>query len=257
MKRQESNTHEYYTIDLIHVAKALWRRAWLIALAGILTAAIAFAASAFVIPPKYSSSIKLYVNNSSNSNGNTISSSELTAAQSLVKTYGEILDSRTTLERVIEKTDIDYTWKDLSKMIECEPSNGTEIMKVTVTTQDPYESALIANAISEVLPVRIAEIIDGASMEVAESAIPELEKVSPSVTKYTLLGLTLGIILCAIVLFFAAMLDGTIHDEDYVINNYEYPILGKVPNLLDAESKEYGYYSNEHKKDKAGRSYKA
>ena len=254
MKKQNSSTREYYAIDLRHVAKSLWRRAWIIALVGILTAAIAFGVSAFIIPPQYSSSIKLYVNNSSGSNGNTISSSELSAAQSLVKTYGEILDSRTTLELVINKAGIDYTWKELSKMIECEPSNGTEIMKVTVTTGDPYEAALIANAISEVLPVRITEVIDGASMKVAESAVPELEKVSPNTVKFTVIGLALGIVLCALVLFILAMLDDTIHDEDYVINNYDYPILGKVPDLLYAGNKEYGYY---YKKDNMERGNKA
>ena len=34
-----------------------------------------------------------------------------------VKTYGEILDSRTTLERIIDKADVDYNWKQLSGMM--------------------------------------------------------------------------------------------------------------------------------------------
>ena len=245
MKKQELNSRDYYTIDFLHVFKTLWRRFWLIALVGILTAAIGFTLAAFVIPPKYSSSIKLYVNNSSASYGNTISSSELAAAQSLVKTYGEILDSRITLERVIERSGTDYTWKELSKMIECEPSNGTEIMKVIITTKDPYESALIANTICEVLPVRITEVIDGASMKVAESAIPELERVSPSITQYTVLGMILGMLVSAAVLFIIAMLDDTVHDEDYITNNYDYPILGKVPNLLSSDNKEYGLYKKD------------
>ena len=236
MKNQALNSREYYAADLRHVAKSMWRRAWIIVLAGILVSAIAFALAAFVIPPKYSSSIKLYVNNNSHLQGNTISSSELAAAQSLVKTYGEILKSRTTLERVIEKSGVDYSWKELSTMIKCEPSNGTEILLVSVTTTDPYEAALIANTISEVLPLRLAEIIDGASMRVAESAIPELDKVSPITIKYTILGFILGAILCSGILFVIAVLDDTIHDEDYIINTYDYPILGKIPSLNSGRS---------------------
>lgn len=38
----EINKKEYYTIDLSHVAKFLWAKAWLVALAGILCAAIGF-----------------------------------------------------------------------------------------------------------------------------------------------------------------------------------------------------------------------
>lgn len=253
MERQEQNNREYYTIDVLHVVKTLWKRIWVIALCGLLAAAIGFSIAAFAIAPTYSSYIKLYVNNSSFSLGNTnfsISSSELTAAQSLVRTYGDILDSRSTLERVIEKAGVDYTWKQLSRMITYAPSNDTEIMRVTVTCEDPYEASKIANTIAEVLPVRISEIIDGASMEVVDSAVPDLEKVDPSITNYTAVGLVIGVLLSAIVLIILALMDDTIHDEEYIMRTYDYPILGKVPNLLNAGSKSYTYYSKKnHKAD--------
>ncbi len=246
MENKERSTKDYYTIDFLHIAKSLWHRAWIIILSGILAAAVGFSVAAFVIKPEYSSSIMLYVNNSSFSLGNTsfsISSSEITAAQSLVKTYGEILNNRTTLERVIDKAEIDYTYRELSKMIVASPSNDTEIMKVTVTANDPYEASKIANCIAEVLPVRISEIIDGASMEVVDSAVADLEKVAPSITKYTAVGLILGILIAVLVLSVVAMLDETIHNEDYVLQTYDYPILAKIPDLLDFGPGKYGYYS--------------
>lgn len=249
----ENRTNEYYSIDLAHIVKTMVQKAWVIALVGFLAAAIGFSLSAFVITPTYSSSIMLYVNNSSFSLGNTsfsISSSEITAAQDLVKTYGEILNNRTTLERVIDKTGVSYTYRELSEMIVAEPSNDTEIMKVTVTTDDPYESARIANCIAEILPVRVSEIIDGASMEVVDSAIPELEKVAPSITLYTAIGLALGVLIACAGLVIAALRDDTIHDEDYVLQNYDCPILAKVPNLLNSGNKHYGYYYRDKNHDK-------
>lgn len=244
MENQENN-REYYAIDVVHIFKTLWSRAWLIALCGLLAGAIGFSIANFVIAPTYSSYIKLYVNNSSFSLGNTnfsISSSELTAAQSLVRTYGDILDSRSTLERVIEKAGVNYTWKQLSGMIKYAPSNETEIMMVTVTCEDPYEACTIANTIAEVLPVRISEIIDGASMEVVDSAIADTEKVAPSITRYTAVGLMLGVLFSVIMVIIAALMDDTIHDEEYILRTYDYPILGKVPNLLSSGGKSYKYY---------------
>ena len=251
MERQEKNNKEYYTIDVLHIVKSIWRRVWVVALCGFLAAALGFSMAAFLIAPSYTSYIKLYVNNSSFSLGNTsfsISSSELTAAQGLVKTYGEILDSRSALQRVIEKAEVDYSWKQLSNMIDYRPSNDTEIMLVTVTCGNPYEASKIANTIAEVLPVRIAEIIDGASMEVVDSAIPDTEKVAPSITQYTAIGMALGILVSIFGLTVLALLDDTIHDEEYVLNTYDYPILGKVPNLLNAGSKSYSYYSQKNQK---------
>lgn len=245
-----NGNNEYYTVDILHIIKFIFQRFWVIIISGIVAAALGFCVSAFLITPKYSSSIMLYVNNSSFSLGNTsfsISSSEITAAQSLVKTYGEILNNRTTLERVIEKSDVEYDFEELSEMIESAPSNDTEIMRVTVTTDNPYETSKIANCIAEVLPVRIAEIVDGASMAVVDSAIPNLQKISPSITKYTAVGLILGVLFSVIVLMIFALLDNTIHDEEYILNTYKYPILAKVPNLTNMGGKQYSYYSS-HKK---------
>ena len=245
MERQENNAKKYYTIDLLHIVRTLWRKIWIICLAAAIAGGIGFGLSAFIIKPTYSSTIMLYVNNSSFSLGNTsfsISSSEITAAQSLVKTYGEILNNRTTLERVIDEADVDYSYEQLSKMIVSGSANDTEIMYVKVTSTDPNEANTIANCIAEVLPVRIAEIIDGASMEVVDWSVPNNKKVAPSVTQYTAIGIILGALLSTIVLAIIAMLDDRIHDEEYIIETYDYPILAKIPDLVDTDNKHYGYY---------------
>ena len=60
----------------------------------------------------------------------------------------------------------------------------------------------------------------------------------------------LGIMMSAMVLAVFAVLDDTIHDEDYILHNYEYPILGKVPDLNDSGKEKYAsYYSLSNKKD--------
>lgn len=240
----DNKAKEYYTIDVLHILKLMWQKIWLIALAGFVAAMIGFSISAFVITPTYESTIMLYVNNSSISLGNTnfsITTSEITAAQNLVKTYTVILKNRTTLERVIDKTGVPYTYQELHGMIDAGSANETEILYITVTSQDPYEAAKIANGIAEVLPVRIDEIIDGASMEVVDYAIPNLTKVGPSITKYTAVGLILGVLVAMAGLVIAALLDDTIHDEEYVLQNYECPILAKVPDLLGGGGKRYSY----------------
>ena len=235
---------EVISIDILHILKALWHRAWVIVLAGILAGAIGFSYASFVLAPQYSSSIMLYVNNSSLSVGGasvSISASQISAAQSLVKTYIVMLQNRTTLEKVIERADVSYTYQQLSGMIEATAVNETEVMQVTVTTGNPYEAAKIANAIAEVLPERIDEIIEGSTMEVVDSGAVNLRKVSPSITKYTMIGLVLGVFLAAAVLAVLAIMDDTIHEEDYILQNYNYPILAKIPDLVNSGSKPYGY----------------
>ena len=247
----ENKTNEYYTVDLAHIFKMLLNKVWLIVIVSLLAGAIGFSFAAFVVRPTYASSVMLYVNNKSSSTSNpnfSISSSDITAAQNLVKTYREILNNRTTLDLVINEEKLPYDYRELSKMISASSSNGTEIMKVTVTTENPEEAARIANCIAEVLPDRINDIIDGASVKVVEWAIADENKVAPSITKYTAMCILLGGVIAIAVVVINALMDGTIHDEDYVMQHYSCPVLAKVPDLMDTDNKRnnrnkrYGYY---------------
>ena len=151
---------------------------------------------------------------------------------------------------VIEDTGVPYDYLELYDMISAEPADDTEIMRVIVTAKDPYEAAKIANSITEILPDRIAKIIEGATMEVVDGAIPHLDKVAPSITRHTAVGLVLGLLLSILALVVAALLDDTIHDEEYVLRNYDCPVLAKIPDLLNAGSKHYGYYYQHKSKAK-------
>ncbi|MBO5870514.1 MAG: hypothetical protein J6Q89_07180 [Clostridia bacterium] len=254
MNKVEKNNGDYYTIDLLHIAKTLWKKVWVIIISAFLCAAIGFSVAAFIVAPKYSSSIMLYVNNSSLSLGSgtlSISPSELTAAQSLAKTYIVILKNRTSLNQVIEKSGVSYTYEELDKMISATTVNETEVLKITVTSTDPYEAATIVNCIAEVLPARISEIIEGSSMEVVDVGIVDDKKISPSATKFTVVGFVLGALLSALILVVFALLDDTVHDDDYILQNYNYPILAKVPYLLGGDDgSTYGYYVKRPKVNK-------
>ncbi|MBQ8765747.1 MAG: hypothetical protein IJZ16_02980 [Clostridia bacterium] len=249
METGNKSFKDYYVIDLAHIVKSLFQKMWAIILAGVIVAGICFSAAAFVIEPLYSSSVRLYVNNSSLSLSNaslSISSSEISAAQSLVRTYIVILKDQTTLEQVIKKAELPYNHEELYDMIDAYSVDDTEVMKVEVTSTDPHEAAKIANCIADVLQIRIAEIIKGTSMEVVGYATPNLHKISPSITKYTALGFVLGVLLSGIIVVILALKDNTIHDEDYLIKAGDYPLLAKVPDLFDDGagkygSKKYGY----------------
>ena len=254
MDKNEKISKDYYVVDLAHIVKVVWKRIWAVVAVSLITAVMGFVMAAFVIKPTYSASIMLYVNNSTFSAGDlgfSISSSNLTAAQSLTKTYTVLLKNRTTLELLIDETNVDYTWEEIYDMIESGPVNETEVMQVTVTCDDAHEAAHIANGIAKVLPKRVAEVIEGASMEVVDNAIVDTEKVAPSVTMYTAIGFVVGMLLSVVTLIVIALMDNTIHDEEYVIRTFGYPILAQVPNLHDSSSKRYGYSSAYVKREKS------
>ena len=88
--------------------------------------------------------------------------------------------------------------------------------------------------------------------------MPNHHKVAPSITKYTIVGLILGALGAAVVLAVFALMDDTIHDEEYILQNYKYPVLAKLPDLLGGGSKRYGYryYRNGYSRQNYGYYYK-
>ena len=227
-KTQNPNNNEM-VIDLVQLAKALWHRAWAIVLAMVIFGGAAFGYARFLITPLYQASAMMYVNNSSINVGSTqVDLSDLSAAQSLVETYIVILKTRGTLEQVIEQENLPYDYETLS---EAGAVNSTEVFEIQVTSADPEEAERIANCIAELLPGRISEIVEGSSVKIVDYAIVPSHKSSPSISRYTLLGLLLGAVVSCGIIVLMELFDEQIRDEDYVRQTFDLPLLAAVPDL--------------------------
>ena len=231
------------------------RKAKFIIAITLLVAVAAFLITYYLITPLYTSTAMMYVNNSSISVGSTsfsISSAELTAAQSLVDTYIVILKSRTCLEEIIDQCSLEYSYEELYKMIESGSVNSTEIFNIDVTSPDPYEAERIANTITEVLPERIASIVDGSDVRIVDYAVVPSERTSPSYTLNTVIGALVGFVIAAAIVILRYLFDDQIHEEDYLTQTYpNIPLLAVVPDMLASEGKgHYYYYSSGTDKQK-------
>lgn len=212
MENKDKNNIDYYTIDTPKLIKKLQKSIWMIMICGILTAVICLIISVFVIEPKYSSNVKFYVDNISETDDN-ITPSDLNAAQSLVKTYSEILKTRKTLELIKEKSGVEYTIKDLQKMIKCTSTNGTEIMCITVETENATKSFEIAKAIEEILPIKVSEIIESSKIIPIDPPVLESEKISPNIPKNTLIAFFIGVASSVAVVCMISLLNGSLRKE--------------------------------------------
>lgn len=234
-------------IDLLQMLKALWHRAWIVVIAAVLCAGMGFSYAAFIKIPMYESEALLYVNNSSISVGSTsfsISPSELTAAQNLVDTYIVILKTRSVLNEVIDKAGLSYSYEQLKSMITAAPVNHTEVFSIKITSPDPHEAERIANTIAEILPDKIADIVDGSSVRIVDYAIVPSFRSSPSVTRYTALGLLFGVVVSCFAIVIFELSDTTIRSEEYLMQNYDFPVLAVIPELAAHKGGKYGYYYN-------------
>ena len=246
--------HEEIEIDLQRLFGALLNKAWLIALVAIICAAAVFLGTLFFITPKYQSSAMFYVNNSSLSLGEaslSISSADISASRGLVKSYIVILNTRETLNDVIDYAGVDRTYGEVRGMIAAAAVDSTEIFRVTVTSEDPVEAEKLADAISYILPKRISNIIEGSSARVVDTAVQPSSPSSPSYTKNTAIGLLAGMVLAAMLVIIRELLDVTIRTEEDITQNCKHPVLASVPDMEAHSKSGYGYYYGYGKKKSA------
>ena len=250
MKEKQTETGAY-EIDLLRIVKVLWSKAWIIVVSCILLGAVGFGYARFRITPMYESSALMYVNNSSISLGSasvTISSGQLSAAKSLIDTYSVIMHSRMTLNTVIRKLNAGYTYEQLKSMVRAQSVNETEIFSITVTSADPDEAVKLANAIADVLPDKIGDVVNGSSVKIVDRAEVSY-RVTPGARRYVMIGFLLGFLISALAIVAADMLDSVVRNEEYLMQTYELPILGLVPDLRTTESgSDYGKSSDRGQK---------
>ena len=249
----ENRNDDEMEIDLLKLARALWRRAWAIMLAAVIFGGAALTYTAIFVTPLYKAEALMYVNSSNISVGGakvSISQGELTAAQSLIKTYAVILSTRTTLNDVIEQSGVSYTYEELKEMISAQSVNSTEVFSITVTSPSPREAEMLANTIARILPEKISAIVEGSSARIVDYAVEPAKKASPSLSKNALIGAMLGFVLACGIVVIMELTDEQIHDPDYLIQTYDIPVLAVIPDLLSATSTNDYYQSAEQRMKK-------
>lgn len=254
----EKMNNDEIEIDLQRLFAALVKRSWLIVAIAVLCAVAAFLGTFFFITPEYQSSAMFYVNNNSLSLGEaslSISSSDISASRGLVKSYIVILNTRESLNDVIDYAGVDRTYSELKGMISAAAVDSTEIFEVVVTSTDPQEAEKIADAIAYILPKRISSIIEGTSAKVVDSAVLPASPSSPSYIKNTMIGFVLGLALTVVVIVLRELMDITIRTEEDIAQACRYPVLAAVPDM-EAHTKGgyyYGYGNQKKPRPRGGK----
>jgi capsular polysaccharide biosynthesis protein len=236
-------SNEVIEIDLWRLLQAVARRWWVILITLCVFAALAFAGTHYLIVPKYSATVKLYVNNSTEQTTQTITSGDISASKSLVETYITIIRSDVVLDAVLAKTGVRYTTEELNKKITAGALNATEVFYVTVTTTNATVSSIIATAISDIAPGHLAEIVDGSSLKVVDRAKTPTEPSSPDIIMNTVIGALAGMLLSVMLIVLQTVLDVRISSEDDLQSLSQIPILGIISDFHSA-SKSGGYGDN-------------
>ena len=225
---KEQNTME---IDVFHLFKILWKRKILIALVAIVAGALAFAYSAFIVKPEFTSTTRIYVVNRNQGDKPGLTNQDLQAGSYLVKDYREIILSQDVLEKVTSDLKLDLSPKALASKIKVTVPVDTRIVSISVNDRVPEEASRIANSLREVAAEKIISITRVSDVTTLEEARPAIAPSSPNIRRNTIIGLLGGTAFMVIAVLIVELVDTRVKRPEDIEDVMQIALLGVVPNL--------------------------
>ena len=211
--QEKSKETENIEIDLREIFGVLFHRLWIIVVAALVCGAVAFMYSFFVITPQYESTTKVYILNKQNASG-SVTYSDVQLSSTLSKDYEQLVTSRYVIEGVINDLKLDETYESLVKRVSASNATDTRIIAITVTD-------LAAKHITEVMDIEAVNVVDQANL-------PD-EPISPSIPKWTIIGVLVGIVISAAVIIIQHLLDDTIKTSEDIERYLGLSTLALIP----------------------------
>ena len=230
---QNQNDNDVIEIDLMEMLGLLLSRIWVIIGVGILTAAVGFSISTFLISPTYKSTTKIYILNKTDSN--SINYSDLQMGTQLTKDYAELINSRYVLESVIEKYSLNTDYEAFKKCVSVETPSDTRIVAITVEYGNPSDAMYLADAVREIASEHIQNVMDIEAVNVVEQANMPTAPASPDIIKWTAIAGVLGVLFVCMCIIVRYLMDDTIKTSDDVEKYLRLSTLALIP-LAEAEN---------------------
>lgn len=218
-----------YSMDLRDIIRLLRQNILIILSVMVWAATIGAVLSIYVLNPIYEASATMIVNKSNTEERRDATYNDILMTQKLVKTYSVIMQSNTVLDRVINALELDMETKELRNMLTVTSVNDTEVIKITVTNEDPEFTARVANEITRQAPAEIIRAVKAGSVEIIDEATVPTDPVKPDIKMNTIISGILGLIASIFVLLLKYYLDDTIKTEDDVAEKLDLPVLGVLP----------------------------
>lgn len=204
----------------------------------ILFVLLAVGYTKFIVTPMYESSTKIIlVNSEEDKSGDKveITTSDIALNQKLVSTYSEIITSRKVVQRTIEKLNLNIKYADLAKNITVTPVKDSEVINVSVKTENKENAANLANTLIESFALEVKEIYDIQNVKQLDKAIPSQTPYNVNMVKNIIIFSVIGFVLVYGILFLKEYFKTTISTVDELEQLLNLPIIGIVPELEEKE----------------------
>ena len=183
----------------------------------------------FVQTPLYKSTATLVLTRADSGESSAITQNDVNLNQKLVGTYSEIIRSRRVLNKVIKNLKLDTTWDVLQKRVSVSNKADTELISITVVSEESKIAPDIANEIADVFSDDIVTIYNIQNISIIDYAIESQKPYNISYTKQTIIAFLAGVVISCAIIFVMFYFDTTIKSSDDIEEKLGITVIGTVP----------------------------
>jgi len=224
-------------LDLKELLNMFWEKKGRIVLITLIFMIIGILYTTLFTIPMYSSSTTLVLVSSGstlNNQAGTITTTDITMNSKLVSTYSVLIKSDNVVRQVISNLNLKLNESYLKKNIKVTSENNTEVIRITVTNEDPKVSAKIANEIVTVFTGLVKETYNIENVQVIDAAEVDNTPSNINHVKDVIIFVFIGLVISIAYVLIANMLDTTIKTAEDIEKNFKVHVLASIP-LYDAE----------------------
>ena len=223
-------------IDLKELFDIFWNKKVQIILVVLIFIVLGGVYSYGMKTPMYTSSTTLVlvmVNSEEKTEENMVTTTDMTLDvtlnSKLVTTYSELVKSKNILRQVIKNLQIDEDEGTLKNNVKVTAVEDTELIKISVTHENPAYAAKIANEIAKVFSEKINEIYKINNIYIVDEAETPNAPSNINHMKDLIMFAFIGLVISAAYIFIANMLDNTIKTTEDIEKGFDLPVLATIP----------------------------
>ncbi len=234
------------------ISNILYKNIWTIILASVICLASSFAFARYILPLKYTSSISLYLNISTDSSLDISSIEKEQIANTSISIlkenyiYTSILDELCksySNEELVEYLSFSILNKKITVLpeilknyISVNADKSSKLIRISATTKDPRLSTDLCNLMSEISSTKISESELKVSINAIGKATIPLNPSSPNILLISIFGFIGGFFISIILILIFNNKNKKINAKTDIKETFHIPLLAKIINLEESKT---------------------
>ena len=258
------------TIDLHRLMVLCRKHIKMLIIWTLLAGILGFVIAQFVVVPKYTATTEILVNQRHTNDNNGQAYNNQQADIQMINTYKDIITNQVILskaskqlknpvhvikpaQKAVYRTNADGTRRlikeaqpavverggksynlstdELKKAISVQTQQNSQVFSLQVKTDDPQESAVVANNVANVFRQQIKKIMSVNNVTIVSRASTPDTPSFPNKKLFALAGAVLGLVLSFLYILIGDLMDTSIHDDEYLTNELGLTNLGHVNHI--------------------------